>query len=72
VAKAILIAILCGSYKTEVAALSKLNLARNMLAHASQAISHDAPSGDLQTGNRQHGTLAASQTIDLHKAPVRA
>jgi hypothetical protein len=34
-------AILCGSYKIEAAALSKLNLVRKILAHVSQAISHD-------------------------------
>jgi hypothetical protein len=32
VANAMLIATLCGSYKTEVAALSKLNLGRKILA----------------------------------------
>jgi hypothetical protein len=36
-----LMAILCGSYKTEAAALSKLNLVRKILAHVSQAISHE-------------------------------
>ena len=38
-ANAMLIATLCGSYKTGDAALSKLNLARKILAHVSQAIS---------------------------------
>jgi hypothetical protein len=35
-------AILCGSYKIEAAALSKSNLVRKILADVSQAISHDA------------------------------
>ena len=42
-------AILCGSYKTEAAALSKLNLVRKILAHVSQAISHDTPFADRRT-----------------------
>jgi NH3-dependent NAD+ synthetase len=71
VANAMVIATLCGSYKAEVAALSKLNLARKILAHVSQAISHDTPSADLRS-NRQRGSLAASQMIDLHKVPVHA
>ena len=50
VPKAVLMAILCGSYKTEFAALSKLNLVRKILAHVRQAISQDTPSADLQTG----------------------
>src|SRR5258708_18865108 len=33
-----LIVTLCGSYKTEVAALSKLNLARKILAHVSRRL----------------------------------
>jgi len=72
VANAMLIATLCDSYKTEVAALSKLNLARKILAHVSQAISHDTRLQTYKRSNRQHGSLAASQTIYLHKAPVRA
>ena len=43
-------AILCGSYKTEAATLSKLNLVRKILTHVSQAISHDRPSADRRTG----------------------
>jgi NH3-dependent NAD+ synthetase len=50
VAKAVLMAILCGSYKTGVTALSKLNLVRKILAHVSRAISYDTPSADLRTG----------------------
>jgi hypothetical protein len=57
-------AILCGSYKTKFTALSKLNLVRKILAHVSRAISPDEP--------RRHRSLAASQTIDFHKAQVRA
>jgi hypothetical protein len=41
--------ICAGRRLTEVATLSKLNLARRILAHVSQAISHDTPSADLQT-----------------------
>jgi NH3-dependent NAD+ synthetase len=50
VARAKLMAILCGSYKTGVTALSKLNLVRKILAHVRQAISHDTPSADLRKG----------------------
>ena len=46
-------AILCGSYKTEAAALSKLNLVRKILAHVSQAISHETPSADRRTGENE-------------------
>ena len=41
-AQIMLMAILCGSYETEAAALSKLNPARKILARVSQAILHDA------------------------------
>jgi hypothetical protein len=72
-AKAMLMAILCGSYKTGVTALSKLNLVRKILAHVRLAISHDTRRQQTrERDNRQHGSLAASQTIDLHKARVRA
>jgi hypothetical protein len=50
VAKAMLMANLCGSYKTGVTAFSKLNPVRKILAHVSQAISYDTPSADLRTG----------------------
>ena len=63
-AKAVLMANLCGSYKTGVTAFSKLNPVRKILAHVSRAISPDEP--------RRHRSLAASQTIDLHKAPRSA
>ena len=36
-----LMATLCGAYKTGAAALSKLNPVRKILAHVSQAISHE-------------------------------
>jgi len=72
VANAMLIATLCGSYKTGVAALSKLNLARKILAHVSQASRMTRRLQTYKPSNRQHGSLAASQTIDLHKVPVRA
>jgi hypothetical protein len=45
-----------------------------ILASVSQAISRDTPSADLQADIRQHRSLAASQTIDLHtlrRAPGR-
>jgi hypothetical protein len=72
VAKALLTAILCVSYKTEAAALSKLNLVGKILAHVSQAISHDTSvCRPTNGGNRQHGSPAASQMVDLHEAPVR-
>ena len=71
VAKAMLMAILCSSYKTGVTALSKLNLVRKILAHVSQQSRMIRRLRTGEGGNRQHGSLAASQTIDLHKAPVR-
>jgi hypothetical protein len=68
-----LMAILCGSHKTEAAALSKLDLVRKILAHVSQAISQDTSvCRPTNGGNRQYGSLAASQMIDLHEAPARA
>ena len=71
-AKAMLMAILCSLYKTESAALSKLNLVRKILAHVSQAISHDTRLQTYKRSNRQHASHAAPQMIDLHEAPVRA
>jgi hypothetical protein len=46
-------AILCGSYRTEAAALSKLNLVRKILAHVSQAISHETPSAYRRAGENE-------------------
>ncbi|MEH2565390.1 NH3-dependent NAD+ synthetase [Bradyrhizobium sp. AZCC 2289] len=69
-AKAMLMATLCGSYKTEIAALSKSNLARKILAHVSQAISHDTPSADLRNGViGSTEALPLRKRFDLHKAP---
>jgi len=65
-----LIAALCGLYETEVAALSKLNLARKILA---MWVKQSRVTRRLQTckrSNRQRGSLAASQPIDLHKAAI--
>jgi hypothetical protein len=46
-------AILCGSYETEAAALSKLNFVRKILVHVSQAISHETPSADRRVGENE-------------------
>jgi hypothetical protein len=73
VANAMLIATLCGSYKTEVAALSKLNLARKILAHVSQAISHDTPSADLRVIDRTEALPLRKRSISTRprSAPDR-
>src|ERR1700692_2603107 len=60
-----LMATLCGSYKTEVAALSKLNLARKILAHTSQAISHDTPSADPA-----NGVIDGTEALPLRKRSI--
>ena len=65
-------AILCCSYKIEAAALSKLNPARKILAHVSQAILHDARVQTDERAIRQHGSPVASQMIDINEAPVCA
>jgi hypothetical protein len=63
VAKALLTAILCGSYKNEAAALSKLNLVRKILAHVSQAISRmTRPSADRRTG-----AIDSTEALPLRK-----
>jgi hypothetical protein len=73
VAKALLRAILCVSYKTEAAAISKLNLVRKILAHVSQAISHDA-----SVYRPMNGAIDSTEALPLRKgsistrAPVRA
>jgi hypothetical protein len=56
-------AILCGSYKTEAAALSKSNLVREILTHVSQAISLDN-GVRLQTDER---AIDRTQAMQLHK-----
>jgi hypothetical protein len=62
VAKALLTAILCGSYKTEAAALSKLNLVRKILAHVSQAIAHDT-----SVCRPTNGAIDSTEALPLRK-----